>query len=370
MNIWITAVSENFEIRAETLRKAMKAMGHSVTVLTTDYLHVRKEKRTEPKEDYVFLPTRPYARNLSLTRMRSHAELARTIFGYIRKEIDRTDLVWVLVPPNSYALEARKLKQDFPRVRIVMDLIDLWPESLPVGNIKTVFPFTLWRDRRDSSLSAADAVVTECDLYQEILKKPLAGLRAETLYLAKEKRPFHPDLRLPEAKLSLCYLGSINNIVDQEGIAALIRTEARRRPVVLHIMGDGEHREELARTCREAGAEVLDHGPVYDPEKKQDVFDRCHYGLNMMKATVCVGLTMKSIDYLEGGLPLLNNLRGDTRELIRQKGFGINVGEEPLPAVYDLRMRESARSFFEERLSQEVFEAQLRGILVPMDHGA
>ncbi len=367
MNIWITAVSENFEIRAETLRKAMKAMGHSVTVLTTDYLHVRKEKRTEPKEDYIFLPTRPYTRNLSLTRMRSHAELARTIFGYIRKEIARTDLVWVLVPPNSYALEARKLKEDFPSVRIVMDLIDLWPESLPVGSIKTHFPFTLWRDLRDRSLSVADAVVTECGLYQEILKKPLAGLHPRTLYLAKEKKEFRPKLQLPEGKLSLCYLGSINNIVDQEGIAALIRGEARRRPVLLHIVGGGEHKDLLIRLCREAGAEIADHGAVYDPEKKQEIFDQCHYGLNMMKSTVCVGLTMKSIDYLEGGLPLLNNLRGDTRELIRREGFGINVGDELIPEAYDLRMRENARRFFEQHLSQEVFGEQLYAILEPLE---
>ncbi len=361
VKIQITAVSENFEIRAETLRLAMKAMGHEVTVLTTDYLHVRKEKRTEPKEDYVFLPTRPYARNLSVARMRSHVALSREIFQAVRRDLP--DLVWVLVPPNTYARDAVRLKQEYPQVRIVLDIVDLWPESLPIGKIKEFFPFTLWRDRRDRSFPLADAIVTECDLYQQVLAGALKGLHPTTLYLAREERPFHPALSLPEDRLSLCYLGSINHIVDTEGIAALIREAGRRAPVQLHVMGDGEGREDFLRRCGEAGAEVLDHGSVYDPDRKQAVFDQCHYGLNMMKSTVRVGLTMKSIDYLEGGLPLINNLSGDTRDLIRSRGFGINIGEEPLPGVYDPGMREEARRFFEERLTLQVFTRELREIL-------
>ena len=341
----------------------MLSMGHTVTVLTTDYLHVRKVRRTEPREGYVFLPTLPYRRNLSLRRMRSHQKLARTIFNRIRQEAERVDLVWVLTPPNSYAAQARKLKRDYPRVRVVMDLVDLWPESLPVGSIKKLFPFTAWRNLRDRSLPAADWIVAECNLYREQLRGPLEGRRVRTLYLARDLRPFRSTPALPEEKLSLCYLGSINNIVDPGAIAALIREEGRRRPVILHVIGDGEHKDRLLAQCREAGAEIVDHGAVYDPEEKQKIFDQCHYGLNMMKPSVCIGLTMKSIDYLEGGLPLLNSLRGDTRDLIREYGFGVNVREEPVPAEYDPRMRENARRFFEGHLSREPFDAALREVL-------
>ena len=77
--------------------------------------------------------------------------------------------------------------------RIVLDIVDLWPESLPIGKIKERFPFTLWRDRRDRSLPLADAIVTECDLYQQVLAGALKGLHPTTLYLAREERQGDPE---------------------------------------------------------------------------------------------------------------------------------------------------------------------------------
>ena len=40
--------------------------------------------------------------------------------------------------------------------------------------------------------------------------------------------------------------------------------------------------------------------------------------------SVKVGLTIKSIDYFSYGLPLINNIKGDTWKLINERGIGIN----------------------------------------------
>ena len=62
---------------------------------------------------------------------------------------------------------------------------------------------------------------------------------------------------------------------------------------------------------KSAGAEVFYHGKVFDSKEKNRIFETCHYGLNIMKDSVFVGLTMKSMDYFEG-LPIINNIQGDT----------------------------------------------------------
>ena len=36
--------------------------------------------------------------------------------------------------------------------------------------------------------------------------------------------------------------------------------------------------------------------------KKQEILDQCQYGFNVMKDSVMVGLTMKSMDYMCGGI--------------------------------------------------------------------
>ena len=47
--------------------------------------------------------------------------------------------------------------------------------------------------------------------------------------------------------------------------------------------------------------------------------------INIMKESVCVGLTMKSMDYFEYGIPLLNNIKGDTWKIIEKYGVGYNL---------------------------------------------
>ena len=38
-----------------------------------------------------------------------------------------------------------------------------------------------------------------------------------------------------------------------------------------------------------------------------------------MKQEVFVGLTMKSIDYFEAGLPIINNIHGDTWNIVKDR---------------------------------------------------
>ena len=44
-----------------------------------------------------------------------------------------------------------------------------------------------------------------------------------------------------------------------------------------------------------------------------------------MKPQVCVGLTMKSLDYLWGGLPIINTIQGDTHKICEEEKIGWNL---------------------------------------------
>ena len=169
--------------------------------------------------------------------------------------------------------------------------------------------------------------------------------------------------------MSLCYLGSINNIIDIPLITELIREMVRLRPVTLHIIGDGESRERLVQSVRETGASVIFHGKVFDCAKKQEIFDCCHFGLNIMKDSVCVGLTMKSLDYFAGGLPILNTIEADTHRLVEERGIGINVCREKITETArravgvtpeeNLKMRQNTLAAFDALFSERVFEENL-----------
>ena len=256
---------------------------------------------------------------------------------------------------------------------IIFDLIDLWPETMPVGKVEALPPFCFWGAMRNSALKYADCVITECNLYQEVLKKHLNGINTQTIYLAKRdiNIDIHPEFNKNEIHLG--YLGSINNIIDIPKIKRLIKSVHEIKPVTLHIIGDGESKDVLIYEIKNTGAVVEYHGKIYDPQKKQEIFDKCQFGLNIMKDNVCVGLTMKSIDYFQHGLPILNNIQADTAQIVDKYKIGINVTNENIENVADkvanadmeelLVMKKNTKKMFNSLFSLEAFNEKLQDVI-------
>ena len=365
MNIIIVNCFDTYEHRVDLLYEAFKNSGHEIKVLTSNFRHFKKSKRIDSKTDYIFFEAKPYKRNFSFQRIYSHYKIAKDIFGYVETICERVDLIWILIPPNSFVKEAAKLKRGHKNIKIVFDVIDLWPETMPAGAIKNYFPFSFWKNIRDKNIGCANFVVTECALFQRKLDTVIAGINTEVLYLARPLVSYEPLLNLPDNRINLCYLGSINNIIDIDVIVKIIQTIIEKNAVELHIVGDGEQKERLIKAAEQAGANVVFHGTVYDRNEKQRIFDNCHFGLNIMKESVCVGLTMKSIDYMEFGLPIINNIVGDTWDIIEKEKIGINIDDLDMvqQIAHDLSYRDNTRKFFETHLTKEIFNTKLHMII-------
>lgn len=362
MKVVIVNCFDTYEDRIDLLHDYFKNNGNDVTVVQSDFRHFKKIKRTESKQDFIFVESKPYYKNMSIARMTSHYDFAKRAFKVV--EDLQPELLYVMIPPNSLAKFAAQYKRKHNNVKLIFDLIDLWPETMPIGKIKVLPPFKFWRLMRDKSLKYADFVITECDLYREVLKKQLKGIKSETVYLAKKEANIVSNPVLNKDEIHLCYLGSINNIIDIPKIRTLVNSINKIKPVTLHIIGDGESKEVLIDEIKSTGAIVEYHGKIYDAQRKQDVFDKCHFGLNIMKDTVCVGLTMKSIDYFQAGLPIINNIKGDTWELVQKYGVGVNTEENYVDKlILNDQQRKAARKFFEDNLSDKSFDEAVESVI-------
>lgn len=362
MNVVIVNCFDTYEHRVELLYEYFKKREDNVTVYTSDFRHIEKVKRTDVKEGYIFCTAKPYKKNISVSRMFSHASLAKKIFSILEKR--EVDLLWVLIPPNSFVKEAIKLKCKKKEMKLIFDVIDMWPETMPVERVKNFFPIQKWKKIRDTGIGKADYVVTECDLFQEALKEVVGQKKMSTIYLARECQTFMDKSELEKNRFTLCYLGSINNIINIPAIEQIIKELSKKQPVRLHIIGDGEKREEFIKNAQAAGAEVFYHGKIYDKEKKEEIFSKCHYGLNIMKDSVYVGLTMKSVDYFEAGLPIINNIKGDTWRLVEDYDMGVNFSDlSDVSVEKSIVQRQNARTFFENKLSLESFNKSLEDVL-------
>ena len=178
--------------------------------------------------------------------------------------------------------------------------------------------------------------------------------------------------------LRIAYIGAINNIIDIPRIAYLLGALNRRRKVVADIVGEGEHREDFIRALQERGVETVSRGAVYEESRKEEILSRCNLGINVMRTDVHVGLSMKSIDYLSYGIPLINSIKGDLWEFVSRYGIGVNVPdnlmtmrEEELDSLCrrlidvadDAETRRKAEDLYRKNFTSEAFERTLENAL-------
>jgi len=322
MKVAIINCFDTYEVREKCIYNFFMERNDSVIVIKSDFLHHKKESISINKDNYIYLKTNPYKKNLSIERLMSHYRFSKDVFKLV--EDKKIDLLYVLIPPNYLVKESISYVKAHSNTKLIFDIIDLWPETMPINNFKNIFPFSYWKNIRDKYLNKADFVITECDLYQQVIEKIVDKTKMETLYLYREPNMLEKTPNLDESSIHLCYLGSINNIIDISTIGEIIHKISKVYPVILKIIGDGEKKEELILVSQENGAKIEDYGKIYDPKKKQEIFNTCHYGLNIYKDTTFIGVTMKSIDYLDSGLPIINNIKGDTFSFVEKYNCGIN----------------------------------------------
>ncbi|WP_163144059.1 glycosyltransferase [Bacillus sp. 22-7] len=357
-----------YDNRLKYVEQFLRNIGYDVIYITSDFNHIDKVRYSINRPNTIQVQVKTYYKNLSAQRLLSHYFFAKDAFKEVKKI--NPDLLYVMLPPNFLARYATKYKRE-NKVKLVYDIYDLWPETFPSITSKKMLaaPFKYWRRLRDDNLNVADVIFTECGLYQEKLNPILEKMNTDILYLAKEKSKLGSDPQINASTVNVCYLGSINSIIDIPSIVQLLEAINKLKPVTLHIIGDGEKREQFIEDIKKVGVNVKYYGKIYEDEKKKEIFDKCSFGINMMRSTVCVGLTMKSIDYFQAGLPILNNIQADTSKLVEKYNIGFNVTSDNLEYVSrkvasveitELRaMRENTAKVFNSLFSLEAFNKKL-----------
>ena len=361
MKVVIATCFKSNEERVEFVAETFRNRGDEVEIITTSFDHIKKKLRNDLPDGYHYVYTQKYKRNISIKRLLSHNQFATDLFFMI--DDLKPDLIWLMAPANSLIMRANKYKKKYKDVRIILDIIDMWPESLPTRINKDLLPFKLWKNRRSKYINCADALVSECDYYKDILSKEY-NKDITTIHWCRNEDSMNTQLDLPKDKLSLLYLGSINNIIDVDKIKTIIKNI--NTPVELHVIGEGENRkhfvDELSKIC-----EVNYHGEIRDLYNKLEIVRHCHAGLNIYKDNLYIGLTVKSIDYMQYGLPIINNIKGDTWDFINDYKVGFNVNEDSrLNSIDIIDMRLNNKHIFDlynSKFTKDVFNKECNKVI-------
>jgi len=326
-------ISLGCEDRLKIIRDVLKNQ-YNCKILISDFNHAEKKyiAKKDSECNYIHVPR--YRKNISIGRIRAYTSFASQVKRLLERE--KPELVYIMLPPNTIAYECARYKERNPSSKLIVDVYDLWPESFPVQRVSKYIPHILskWRGYRTYVLKRADYIFTECKYYTKVLGTELIPVKkSSVLYIHKEQESkvrevVEKSIREYSKKsdaITLGYLGSINNIIDIEGISNLIRClRINEISVNVKIVGGGEGTRKFIDTIEAAGASVENYGFIFDALKKAEILSRCDFALNMMVGNIIVGLTTKSVDYFSLALPIINNIKADTSEMVETRGVGIN----------------------------------------------
>lgn len=359
----------NYEHRTKYIEEYYKN-SYKVYFLTMGFNHITKEKRNAHRKNEILISVNSYKKNVSLKRVCSCYQFSIKMYQILKKI--KPDLIYALVPPNYVVKFVSQYKKKY-EVKVILDIIDMWPESLIVKN-NCIYKYIAlyWKGLRDNNLKNSDRIILECNLYNKYLPKDIEREKVRVQYLIRDDIEMNLQSKIKNMDtISFCYLGSINKLIDIEKVQLLMCKILYYRPVVLHIIGIGEKKKIFVEKMKSIGVKVIDHGVVYNEEEKNNIFSQCHFGINIMKKEICVGLTMKSTDYFRSGLPIINNIKLDTEKLIEKYNAGLQLDDVEqcveqllkLDIKQYLEMRKNARQVFINEISEIGFNLKKNELL-------
>jgi len=313
------------------------ANNNEVEIITTNFSHGKKDKKSPVIIDYPFkitmLDEPGYKRNISLRRFYSHYKWGRNLKKYLNS-IDKPDVVYCAIP----SLTGPKYTADYCRkngIRFVIDIQDLWPEAF-----RMVFNFPLISDiifsplkqLANSIYSCADAICAVSETYVNralcVNKKCKTGT---TVFLGTNLDTFDgyaketPIMSKSENELWLAYCGTLGASYDLTCVFdALDILSGGGILLKFIVMGNGPKKEIFEEYAANKNIDVCFTGSL--PYNQMcALLCECDITINPITKGAAQSIINKHGDYASSGKPVINTQEClEYRRLVEKYKMGIN----------------------------------------------
>jgi|GEM_PF-1485677 len=353
MNIWFVSIFENTPLddnqntRYNSLVNESVARGYKVTFWASTFRHNIKQQRFDKTHTEVineslkviFVASKAYQKNISLSRLRSHFHLAKEmvrVFGY---EELKPDLIVNAFPPVSVAKEVSDWANR-NQIPYIMDVIDPWPDVFRT-HIKMVPKFItdLVLNPLDKGVKMtvrnADAILGISNQYVEWAKSHTSEPKESRCYYpavqfenmqqelkrAAEKSAMDGEQNCP---FEIIYAGSLGYSYDINAILKAAEMLENRCGGEIHftIAGDGPQKEKV-KTYQALHNNLTYVGRV-PKEELMELYHKADMGMTQHSKGATQSVTYKLFDLLACGLPILNSLESEMKDIIVKNKVGLH----------------------------------------------
>ncbi len=365
---------------AELLRR-----GHTVTWLSSDFLHIPKVyRRTETLADLpdglraVLFHTRPYRKNVSLARLRNHHEYAVAV----RRWMDRNpppDGIIVSYPLPDAALDCLRYGRAHG-VPVVVDVQDIWPDeflSLAPRRLRWAARLALtpmFRRSREVFTLAENCVAVSQHYLRVVTRRRDAPFPYSRVYylgydpdiVEGDDNEGLPDLLARGFTLdttNIVFVGTLGTTYDINTLLEAAQVIASESPRVrFFLAGEGPMRETWEAKARALGLQNVTFLGFLNVTRLRALLAHSFAGLVALRGNLH-SIPNKPNEYMAFGLPLISSMKGELQHLVDSEPLGVSYEAQNVPSLvsalrrliedsdFAALCRQRVRQVFAERFS-------------------
>lgn len=350
--------NDNAEVsRPGFVREVLIKNNINVDIITSDFSHTQKKKVEFDSDNIKTIKTLRYNNNTSIFRFISHFFLALSLFYYGFKNRNKYDIFYVTAP---FAIVVLLLKIVTSK-KIIVDIIDFWPDSLPFPKNKFLaIALSCWSKINRMSINLADSVIS---LSTTFLKEVNKTKNKKQILLGSKSRFKSIDIKHnSEFDLRIVYIGNIGLLYDFDTLLdAIINSKLN---IHVNIVGDGDKRHSVIERLEKENISYTYYGIIYDDNKLDNIILESDFGFNGFLNTTA-SFSYKAISYFKYGLPIINSMKGDLWNYVEEHEVGYNyIGGDmkqlsTILSSCSLSLTDNVRVFFNENLEYEIVSKKI-----------
>lgn len=331
------------------MSRVMRDAGRDVTVVASDLnLSSRTYFRRSSGKDrrhidesvggvpFAWLPSGSYERN-DWRRALGMLAFSLHVVRYLRRTVRRGDVV-VGSTPSLLAAGAARLVAALRRTPFILEVRDLWPESMtevtggpgPLTVVLRLIADGLYRTSHHIVVLADGnraPIVARGGREDGITYIP-NGVDIGAFADADEKAP-PPGLEWVDRHPTFVYAGAhgpangLDLVLDAAGVLAHTLPQAR-----VLLLGDGPNKRDLQTRANSQGLENVRFHPPITKAEIPSLLRRCAGGLMVLKDVELFrsGVSPnKLFDYMAADLPVVTNVAGEVAAIVRHAHAGVVV---------------------------------------------
>lgn len=280
-------------------------------------------------------------------RVLNYLSFAFSVFIYLVFFVRRADLVYVYSPPVTVGLAAAFARL-FRRFPVVVDIHDLWPDTLPATGmltnprlLKIIDSACNWTYRRVQHI-----ILHSNGFRKRLLDRGVPADKMSTIIgWTNEKKMAQPKPPTPANMVSIqglkvLYAGNIGPAQALDSVleaARLLQQSGEGATATFCFLGSGLAYDGLVAKAAELGLTNVVFLPRVKPTEVGAYLSSADALLVHLRDDPLFSITMpsKAQAYMLAGRPILMGVSGEAAELIETAGAGLTVPPENPAALAD-----------------------------------